>query len=196
MENNNFVVLSDEEFLIEDEAEVIKREAAFADEFCGENAEVRNIFNQIMSEKSNIFYISSCNNLDIRGDKFLKLYNECCNGSISKFKTTVRMFNTGIFNSVVINDNLNLPKSLPFIDENIVIDGFDPSSEFPDQEAWREYCVANKNSYTDRYNELVGPQTVDELSGYYQDPEGNFWVSYEDYLQFSEYNALEGQKQK
>lgn len=96
-----------------------------------------------------------CDSLEIRGSKLYMLYNDCCQKNDGKFKRTLQMLRGGIFTKEEIHANLNLVYAIPFIDDNIEIEGipsYDEEFELMDDK-WDEYCALNKESFTKRLNE-------------------------------------------
>lgn len=99
-----------------------------------------------------------CDSLDIRGSKLYMLYNDCCRKNDDKFNRTLMMLRCGVFTREEIQNNLGLIYAIPFIDDDIVMDGIPPYGEKfgPTDEKWDEYCEQNKKSFTKRLQTALG----------------------------------------
>ena len=107
---------------------------------------------EMMSDTRLFMDILLCDSLNIRGSKLYMLYNDCCGKNKDKFARTLKMLRSGIFSSEQIQSNFELVYALPFIDDNIVVDGVPVfGDEFgPGHEKWEEYCARNKESFKKR----------------------------------------------
>jgi hypothetical protein len=94
-------------------------------------------------------FLLLCDTLGIRGSRLYMLHNDCCGRNNEKFKRTLTMIKRGVFTEEEINDCLNLPYALPFIDDSIVIDGVPPYGEAFDEShpKWREFCEKNRAAF-------------------------------------------------
>ena len=116
------------------------------------NPEAREITLHLISNVSDIMDIVLCNSLNIRGDRLSKLFSDCCNNNYNKLSRTLMMIANHIFTEKEINENLNLDKAIPFIDDSIVIDGVPRYGELfsPGYDKWIEYCFKNKMAFSER----------------------------------------------
>ncbi len=109
------------------------------------------------TDPRSFFDILLCDSHDIRGSKLYMLNNDCCGRDFGKFKRTLMMIRCGTFKEEQIHQNLDLVRAIPFIDEEIQIEGV-PSYDVdfgPLDEKWDEYCAANKESFTKRLAKKV-----------------------------------------
>ena len=89
---------------------------------------------------------------DIRGAHIYMLNNDCCKRDPIKFKRTLEMIRTGLFTDEQIKENLTRCYALPFIDDEVRVDGVDlEDEEFgPKHPKWGEWCEAQKEAYAKR----------------------------------------------
>ena len=113
---------------------------------------------EMMKNDKGILDILLCDSYDIRGSKLYMLNNDCCGRNKDKFNRTLKMIRLGVFSYKEIQDNLNLPYAIPFIDDNIVIDGVPQYGEDfgPNNEKWNEYCDKNRKEFIKKLNTALG----------------------------------------
>lgn len=101
-----------------------------------------------------------CDSLEIRGPKLYMLNNDCCERNNYKFSRTLMMLRCGVFSKEEIQNNLDLPYAMPFIDDSIVIDGVPPyGKDFgPGDEKWDEFCQKNKEAFIQKLNTVLEQQ--------------------------------------
>ena len=116
-----------------------------------------NVLMQMMNDPRDFMDILLCDSLDIRGSKLYMLNNDCCGRDINKFRRTLMMLRSGVFTDKQIHQNLELAYAIPFIDDNIKIEGVPPyGKDFgPTHEKWEEFCEKNKESFIERLEEEV-----------------------------------------
>ena len=109
----------------------------------------------MIQTKSGIDDLLLCKSLQIRGSKLYMLNSDCCKKDPAKFKSTLNMLRNDVFTYEEIHENLDLPYAIPFLDDNIVIDGVPPyGAEFgPGDPQWEEYCAETKESFNKRMDE-------------------------------------------
>lgn len=131
------------------------------------NPGAMNVIMQMLENPRSLLDVFLCDSLDIRGYKIYMLYNDCCERNEDKFNRTLMMLRCGVFSEQQIQENLNLVRAIPFIDDNIIIDGV-PSygNDFgPTDEKWEEFCAKNKDIFTQKLNEILGQQNKIKIKG-------------------------------
>ena len=116
----------------------------------------------MMSDLDNLVNLFICDYFDIRGSKLYKLHNDCCQRRDDKFDRTLMMIKGGVFSLDEIHSNLDLVKSIPFIDDSIVIDGVLAYGEkfgFGDDK-WKEFCQKNREVFVKKLNTALEEQNV------------------------------------
>ena len=105
----------------------------------------------------NILYLDSIN---IRGSKIYNLYNDCCEKNSTKLNRTLTMIKCGIYEIEQIQENLNLTKAIPFIDDNLNIKDIPQyGEEFgPNHEKWEEFCQKNKETFINKLNAILNEE--------------------------------------
>lgn len=105
----------------------------------------------------NIFCLDSIN---IRGSKIYTLYNNCCEKNSAKLDRTLTMIKCGIYEIEQIQENLNLTKAIPFIDDNLNIKGIPQyGKKFgPNHEKWEEFCQKNKETFINKLNAILNEE--------------------------------------
>lgn len=90
-----------------------------------------------------------CDSLDIRGVKLYLLYNDCCNRNKGKFNRTLLMIRHGIFTEEEIHQNLSLNKAVPFIDDEMNLNGIPTYDEKFNSihPKWNEYCSIQREIF-------------------------------------------------
>lgn len=118
---------------------------------------------QMMNNPRSFMDILLCDSLNIRGSKLYMLHNDCCERNTDKFNRTLMMLRNGVYSQDQIQSNLNLIRAIPFIDDNIVIEGVPPYGEDfgPGDEKWKEFCEKNKEAFTKKLNAILGQQNND-----------------------------------
>lgn len=131
------------------------------------NPGAMNIIMQMMNDPHGLLDICLCDSLDIRGLRLYTLHNDICEANNDKFKRTLMMLRCGIYSEEEILANLNSTRPIPFIDDNIVIDGVPPYGEKfgPTNEKWKEFCNKNREAFIQKLNasleqEQSGPKIV------------------------------------
>ena len=84
---------------------------------------------EMMRDPRSFLDILLCDTLDIRGSKLYMLHNDCCGRNTGKFNRTLMMLRDGVFTEEQIHQNLDLVRAIPFIDDNLEIDGIPPYGE-------------------------------------------------------------------
>lgn len=118
------------------------------------------ILAQMMKSDRGIMNVLLCDSLNIRGTHLYTLYSDCCDKSINKFNRTLMLLSCGGFDEADIENNFNLLRSIPFIDDNIVIDGV-PSYEEkfgPTHPLWKEYASKHNASFVKRLNAIINEE--------------------------------------
>lgn len=112
---------------------------------------------EMLNDPRGLLDILLCDSLDIRGSKLYGLKNDCCKKNNDKFNRTLMMLRCGIFSDEEIQSNLNLPYSIPFIDDDIEIEGIPPyGKDFgPRDEKWAEFCQKNRESFIQKLNNVL-----------------------------------------
>lgn len=96
-----------------------------------------------------------CDIANIRGMELYTIYTKCCDRDPYKFERTSALIKTEVFTKEQVRRNIYSDNPIPFIDENIVIDGIPKYGELfgPAHYKWNEYCNANKSSFSKRLNQ-------------------------------------------
>ena len=115
---------------------------------------------QMICDPHGILDILLCDSHDIRGSKLYMLHNDCCQGNNYKFNRTLMMIRCGVFTEEEMHKNLELRKAIPFIDDNIVIEGVPTYEEDfgPNHEKWDEFCQKNKEVFIQKLDEAIKRQ--------------------------------------
>lgn len=105
----------------------------------------------------------TCSDLNIKGSKLYMLNSDCCKKDPAKFKSTINMLRNGVFSIEEIHENLDLPYAIPFLDDNIIIDGVPPyGADFgPGYPQWEEYCAQTRESFDKRMDEACEKWNVE-----------------------------------
>lgn len=124
---------------------------------CDGNPGALQVLMQMLNDSNGLMNILACDSLGIRGVKLYLLYNDCCDRDFNKFNRTLELIKKNVFTEKEIEDNLNLTRAIPFIDDDIVIEGVPPYyDEFgPKDEKWNEYCEKNKELFKKRLSEKL-----------------------------------------
>lgn len=103
---------------------------------------------EIMKEPNGILDILSLDSLDIRGSKLYMLWNDCCGRDFKKFKRTLQLLRTGVFDHEEIMANLDRVRALPFIDDDLNIEGIPSYDEEFNRShpKWQEFVQLNKEN--------------------------------------------------
>lgn len=121
-----------------------------------------NVLIELLNSPGGFMDILFCDALNIRGTKLYMLHNDCCGRDNEKFKITLSMFRNGVFSKDDIQNNLNLVRAIPFIDDDIVMENISNCSEKFDStnENWCEFCKKNKISFDERLNKALKNQNL------------------------------------
>ena len=116
-----------------------------------------NVVMQMLEDPSLTLDLLLCDSYGIRGSQLYMLHNDCCGRNNDKFRRTLKMIRCGIFSREQIKENLNLPRAIPFIDDNIVIEGVPPyGEEFKISDPkWQEFCDKQKAAFTEELNKRL-----------------------------------------
>jgi hypothetical protein len=98
--------------------------------------------------------------LEIRGSKIYMLLNDCCGRDFDKLDRTLMMLRAGTFTQEQIHGNLELPYAIPFIDDDVIVDGVPAyNKKFgPTDTKWDEYCNAQKIVFVSKLQEQIDRQ--------------------------------------
>jgi hypothetical protein len=69
----------------------------------------------LQNDPDAIFDILYFDTMDIYGSKIYKLWNDCCDRDMAKFKETIKYLQSGQVSKEEIHENLNRPRAIPFI---------------------------------------------------------------------------------
>lgn len=95
--------------------------------------------------------------MGIRGFKLERLINDCCQRRIEKFNRTMTMIRSGVFEEYEITTNLNFPRPIPFIDDDLKPEGT-PSYDknFPDNNyIWDRFCEMQHAHFQVQFRERL-----------------------------------------
>ena len=114
------------------------------------------VFNMLSSDEM-IYRLLTLNKLNIKGEQIYKLFNDCCDRNDQKYIRTIDMIEFNVFTKEEIFANLNLVRSIPFIDDNIQIKNL---TEYDKQfgsnnEYWDIYCKKQKESFINRITPII-----------------------------------------
>lgn len=115
------------------------------------------VYAEMMSDERLVHYISLLKHLDIKGARLYILYNDCCDRNNDKLFRTLLMFRYQIFSKAEISANLDQAYVIPFIDDNIIIDGM-PSYEenFSRYDLkWFEFCIIQKKAFLTKMESVI-----------------------------------------
>lgn len=101
--------------------------------------------------------ISLLDMMGIRGFKLERFINDCCQRSIEKFNRTMMMIRDGVFEENEIIMNLNFRQPIPFIDDNLKLEGT-PSydKDFPDDNyIWNRFCDMQHSNFQTKFHERL-----------------------------------------
>lgn len=113
----------------------------------------------------------TCYDKQIVGDEFAKLY-ELCQGNAEKIKRTIMFLSTGAIPERDIHFNLKSDNSIPFFNDNIIVDNLPDYNSFlllsrestkkETYAAWIEFCQKQSDDFLNRYYEFVVPKITNE----------------------------------
>lgn len=114
------------------------------------------VFN-ILSSDEMLYRLLTLNKLNIRGEQIYKLFNDCCDQNTQKYIRTIDMIEFNVFIKEEVLSNLNLVRSIPFIDDNIQIKNLTSyDNQFgSNNEYWDIYCQKQKESFINRITPII-----------------------------------------
>lgn len=117
------------------------------------NPQVSGILMQMFYEDAGCRNILYCDEINVRGERLVSLYNNCCNMDFNTFRRTLVMIKTGVYSLEELNANLALERPIPFVTEEVVIKGVPvyKGTFEPDEKGWQEYCLKNRAAFLDRF---------------------------------------------
>lgn len=107
------------------------------------------ISRNILMDYDIYFYAETLDNLGIRGDKLVTLFEICCNSDYYLFKRTLCILENGPYTKSEIINNLMSTDPIPYVNEHNFIEGI-PSIEEdfgPKNLKWDEYCQKQKEKF-------------------------------------------------
>ncbi len=121
------------------------------------NPEAINIVMAMLTYPSMTPLLLLCDSLGLRGSRLYTLHNDSCRHNNEKFRRTLTMFKRGIYSQEEIDQCLNLPYVIPFIDDTITIEGVPPYGEAFDEShpKWKEFCQKNHEAFLVKLNRNI-----------------------------------------
>ena len=106
-------------------------------------------------------FLLLCDSLGIRGSRLDSFYNNCCGRNNEKFKRTLTMLKRNVFTPEEVEQCLNLPYGIPFIDDTITVDGIPPYGQAFDisHPKWKEFCQKNRAIFLEKLNKYMSVST-------------------------------------
>lgn len=108
-----------------------------------------------------------CVSKNIVGNKFSKLF-ELSDFNVEKMRRTIMFLSTGVISEQDIHANLNANNSIPFLDNNIIIEKLPNYNSFlllskentknETKEAWVEFCQRQRDNFYEKFNDIIVPK--------------------------------------
>ncbi len=94
---------------------------------------------------------------DIRGPRLWQFYSDGADKNYDKFSRTIFLMRMGVFTEEEVNTNLDMICAIPFINDDIIIEGVPAYGEDfgLGHEKWEEYCLKQKESFNERLSEAL-----------------------------------------
>ncbi len=100
----------------------------------------------------------------IIGNEFAKLF-ELCNFNVEKMRRTIMFFSTGAISDKDIHTNLTSGCSIPFFDDNIIVEKLPTYSSFlflnqadtkeSTIKAWIEFCQRQRDNFLEKFSDII-----------------------------------------
>lgn len=120
------------------------------DTMAEEDYDAKEILNKMMKNPLLYKSVIICDKLEIRGQRLVKFYNECCEGNEEKMAKTLSMFKNNVFSLEDINTNIDSINPEVFLDESIVSYSVPLYSDEFDvgHPEWAEFEYLQKRNFT------------------------------------------------
>ncbi len=118
------------------------------------NLETVSILTKMIDNSRFIINIYLLDYLEISGSQICTLYNCCCGRDNSTFSRTLMMLNSNVFSKEEVKENFEKDEPIPFIDEDVVIEGAPIYNENygPSYPKWGEYCDKQREAFINKIN--------------------------------------------
>lgn len=107
---------------------------------------------------------SLCSAKKIIGNEFAKLF-ELCGFNVEKMRRTIMFLSTGAISEKDIHTNLTSNNSIPFFDDNIIVENLPDYNSFlllskestkkDTYEAWIEFCQRQRDNFYEKFYETI-----------------------------------------
>lgn len=118
-----------------------------------------NVLVQMLSDKNfqrGMLDFLLLDSLGIRGPKIWGLYNDCCERDFVKYNRTLMAIRCGAFSQKEIDTNLDLPRSVPFLYDSVVLEGVCKEEDFaPTNPSWIKYIDETRKVFVPKLEEAV-----------------------------------------